>query len=164
MSLSLPVVSVSRRYRFSASHRLHVEPLGEQRNRDLFGKCNNPFGHGHNYTLQLSFAGPVDPQTGMVVNLGELDPYVRREVLERFHLANLNCDPAFKAAVPSTEHLAMVVWHLMLPFAAQHRPARLLRVRLEETNNNAFDFYGEAEVPGTLAPTETGKGTRPQAA
>lgn len=153
--MSPRVAELSRRYRFSASHRLHVDQLGTERNRELFGKCNNPFGHGHNYTLQITLKGPVDGETGMVVNLGELDGYVRQTVLERFDLVNLNHDPAFAACVPSTENLAMVVWQLLLPFAAQHAPTQLRRVRLEETRNNAFDYYGETPAPLAAMQTPT---------
>ncbi len=134
---------LSRRYRFSASHRLHVRTLSEERNRELFGKCNNPFGHGHNYTVQITLGGPVQPETGMVVNLADLDAFVRQALLDRFDLANLNEEPAFRDCVPSTENLAMVFWRLMEPFARQHAAVELRRVRVEETNNNAFDFYGE---------------------
>ena len=134
---------LSRRYRFSASHRLHVEHLPAERNRDLFGKCNNPFGHGHNYTMQVTLAGPIDPETGMVVNLADLDGFVRRAVMERFDQANLNEDALFQGAVPSTENLAVLLWHIMELFAQEHAPVRLCRLRVEETSNNAFDYFGE---------------------
>ncbi len=146
MSVATPFAAqaeLSRRYRFSASHRLHVDHLGDDRNRELFGKCNNPFGHGHNYTVQVTLKGPVSAETGMVVNLADLDRFVHRELLERFDFANLNDEPAFRACVPSTENLAAALWEIMLPFAAEHAPVQLLRVRVEETNNNAFDYFGE---------------------
>ena len=139
-----PQAELSRRYRFSASHRLHVNRESDEWNRDLFGKCNNPFGHGHNYTLQVTVKGPVDAATGMVVNLADLDGFVRREVLERFDFANLNEEPVFQHRTPSTENLAVVLWGILEPFAAAHAPLCLQRVRVEETSNNAFDFYGGA--------------------
>lgn len=144
-----PVAELSRRYRFSASHRLHIGARSDEANRELFGKCNNPHGHGHNYTLQVSLRGPVHAVTGMVVDLAALDLFVRERVLERFDLANLNQDPAFARCVPSTEHLAMTLWDLLLPFAAERAPVTLRRVRVEETSNNAFDYFGpQATVHG----------------
>ncbi len=142
MSKPAPVAHLSRRYRFSASHRLHVDQLTDDRNRELFGKCNNPFGHGHNYTVQITVAGPIDAHSGMVVNLGDMDDFVRREVLERFDQVNLNTDEAFARCVPSTENLATVLWQLLAPFAAAQASLRLVRVRVEETYNNAFDYFG----------------------
>lgn len=133
---------LSRRYRFSASHRLHADGMSADRNREVFGKCNNPFGHGHNYTVQITLRGPVAPDTGMVVNLADLDGFVRREMLDRFDCANLNEEPAFHDCVPSTENLAAVLWRIIRPFA-EHGTARLARIRVEETNNNAFDYFGE---------------------
>lgn len=138
-----PLAYLSRRYRFSASHRLHVENISAERNRELFGKCNNPFGHGHNYTLQITLKGPIDTATGMVVNLADLDAFVHHTVLNRFDMANLNEAAEFRTFVPSTENLAVVLWRMMKPFAAQHAPVHLHRIRVEETSNNAFDFYGE---------------------
>ncbi len=146
MSVAVPTAAraeLSRRYRFSASHRLHVEGLADDRNRELFGKCNNPFGHGHNYTVQVTVKGPVSAESGMVVNLADLDTFVRREVLERFDFSNLNDEPAFQGSVPSTENLAVVLWQILLPFVAERGPLQLLRLRVEETNNNAFDYFGE---------------------
>lgn len=140
-----PVAHLSRRYRFSASHRLHVNTLDDDGNRALFGKCNNPFGHGHNYFAQVTLAGPIDPATGMVVNLADLDGFANRELLEAFDLSNLNEHPSFGTAVPSTENLCLLLWEIFARFARAHRPARLVRLRLEETNNNAFDYFGEGE-------------------
>ena len=143
-----PVVHLSRRYRFSASHRLHVDRLGDEQNRVLFGKCNNPFGHGHNYFVQVTLAGPIDPATGMVCNLADLDAFAAKELLEPFDLSNLNDLPGFGTSVPSTENLCFVLWKLFARFSAGHAPASLLRLRVEETNNNAFDYFGEgAPVP-----------------
>lgn len=138
-----PLVHLSRRYRFSAAHRLHVDRLGNEHNRQLFGKCNNPFGHGHNYSVQVTLAGPVDEATGMVINLADLDSFAARELLEPFDLCNLNELPGFGERVPSTENLCFVLWALFIRFAAGHAPATLVRLRVEETNNNAFDYFGE---------------------
>lgn len=147
-SPSRAVAHLSRRYRFSASHRLHVGALGNERNRELFGKCNNPFGHGHNYFVQVTLAGTVDEATGMVVNLADLDEFAGMHLLACFDLSNLNELPGFQTRVPSTENLCFVLWEIFATFAAQHSPARLVRLRVEETANNAFDYFGEgAPVP-----------------
>lgn len=143
-----PSVHLSRRFRFSASHRLHVDHLSDDRNREIFGKCNNPFGHGHNYTVQVTVAGPIDPATGMVVNLAAIDEFADREVLSRFDYANLNEDAAFRQCVSSTENLCVELWRVFEGFVAEHAGIALRRIRVEETSNNAFDYFGEgAPVP-----------------
>jgi 6-pyruvoyltetrahydropterin/6-carboxytetrahydropterin synthase len=134
-----PVAHLSRRYHFSASHRLHVDALPPDRNRELFGKCNNPFGHGHNYNLQVTFSGPVSQVTGMVTNLADLDAFARRELLAHFDQANLNTLECFRDLVPSTENLCVELWRIF----AEYPHARLERIRIEETANNAFDYFGE---------------------
>src|ERR1700744_6000046 len=127
-----PIAHLNRRYHFSASHGLHVDALSPERNREMFGKCNNPFGHGHNYTAQFTFSGPVDATTGMVTNLGDLDAFARREMLDLFDNANLNPLECFRDTVPSTENVCVALWRI---FAA-YPHAKLERVRVEETNNN----------------------------
>src|SRR5579875_1597410 len=119
------VAHLSRRYRFSASHRLHVEAFSAERNRQMFGKCNNPYGHGHNYVVQVTIAGPVDPTTGMVVNLADLDQFAAAELLDRFDQTNLNEHDIFACVVPSTENLCKEVWRIFDRFAAQHPHALL---------------------------------------
>lgn len=152
MTLEQQQVQLSRRYRFSASHRLHVDHLGVERNRELFGKCNNPFGHGHNYVVQVTVSGPVDASTGMVVNLADIDAFAQRELLTRFDYANLNEDEAFREAVPSTENLCVALWQMFARFVEGHPGLRLRRIRVEETYNNAFDYFGEgAPVPSVEA-------------
>jgi len=133
------VAHLSRRFRFSASHRLHVDALPPERNRELFGKCNNPFGHGHNYTVQVTFSGPVNAATGMVTNLADLDAFTSREVLVHYDHANLNTLECFRDMVPSTENLCIEMWRIF----AEYPHARLERIRIEETNNNAFDYFGD---------------------
>ena len=123
-----------------------------ERNRELFGKCNNPFGHGHNYTVQVTVAGPVDPGTGMVVNLADLDGFAAAEVLACFDGANLNQHPAFQDQVPSTENLCVELWGIFAGFVASRPELRLRRIRVEETRNNAFDYLGDgrpAPLPAT---------------
>jgi len=144
------MIHLTRRYRFSASHRLHNEALSAEENRRLYGKCDNAFGHGHNYVLDVTMAGPVEPETGMVFDLGELDRTIEREVLERFDTANLNLDDkTFRNVVPTTENLCMEIYQtLEAKLAGRERwpAARLERVRLEETNSNYFEYAGEGEA------------------
>lgn len=144
------IVHLSRRYRFSASHRLHVEQLNAGQNRELFGKCNNPYGHGHNYFVQVTFAGRVNEATGMVVNLADLDQFAHCELLDRFDLTNLNSHSAFYEQVPSTENLCVELWRIFQVFADQQSPVRLERIRVEETRNNAFDYFGHGSPVPSL--------------
>jgi 6-pyruvoyltetrahydropterin/6-carboxytetrahydropterin synthase len=134
-----PLVQLSRRYHFVASHRLHVDALDADRHREVCGKCNNPYGHGHNYTVQVTFAGHVEAATGMVTNLADLDGFAQRELIEPFDHRNLNTLECFLDVVPTTENLAVEVWRRFAGFPH----ARLVRVRVEETSNNAFDYFGE---------------------
>ncbi|MGA2482739.1 MAG: 6-carboxytetrahydropterin synthase [Candidatus Acidiferrales bacterium] len=135
-------IELTRRYRFSASHRLHNRHLGEEENQRIYGKCNNPYGHGHNYVLAVSVSGAVDPATGMIANLGELDVFVEREVLEDFDHRNMNADvDAFRKKVPTTENLCTEIYARLSKFPA----AKLERVRLEETGLNSFEYTGESD-------------------
>jgi 6-pyruvoyltetrahydropterin/6-carboxytetrahydropterin synthase len=139
-----PKISLTRRYRFAASHRLHCPALSAEENRRLYEKCNNPYGHGHNYALEVTMTGPVDPQTGMIANLGELDPFVEREVIEPFDQRYLNEEvPEFLDNVPTTENLCREVYRRLKTFPA----ARLERVRIEETSKNSFEFAGDEDAP-----------------
>ncbi len=134
-----PVAHLSRKYHFSASHRLHVDALSPEQIREIFGKCNNPFGHGHNYVVQITLAGPVDAETGMVADLGQLDAFAKREMLDVFDHANLNMLECFRDTVSTTENLCLEIWRIF----AQYPQAKLERVRVEETGNNSFDYFGE---------------------
>jgi 6-pyruvoyltetrahydropterin/6-carboxytetrahydropterin synthase len=134
-------VIFTRRYRFSASHRLDCDGLSQQQNREIYGKCNNPHGHGHNYRLEVSVRGPVDQTTGMVMNMVDLDALVGSSVVERFHLTNLNVDPLFQHEVPTTENLCRVIHRLLVD---ELPPGKLDRIRIEETENNFFEYAGEA--------------------
>jgi 6-pyruvoyltetrahydropterin/6-carboxytetrahydropterin synthase len=124
----------------SASHRLHAERLSAEENRAAYGKCNNPHGHGHNYIVEVLVGGPVDPETGMVVNLAVVDEVVQKKVLERFDHTNLNLDPIFTERVPTTENLCKAVFELV---DGSFAPAQLVRVRVEETENNFFEYCGK---------------------
>ena len=143
--MSRVIAHFSRRYHFSASHRLHVEALSEEENRATFGKCNNPFGHGHNYVVEVTLSGPVDTVTGMVVNLSELDLFAQREVLDLFDHANLNTLEAFRDRVTTTENVCVEMWSIFSRFAeAESYPQlRLERIHIEETGNNSFEYFGE---------------------
>lgn len=132
-------VVLTKRYRFSASHRLHNPSLGEDENWRVYGKCNNPYGHGHNYVVEVSVSGPVDTATGMVAHLGELDAFVEREVIEPFDQRYLNEEvPAFQERVPTTENLCIEIFGRLKAFPA----ARLERIRVEETGLNSFEYAG----------------------
>ena len=135
-------VYLSRRYRFSASHRLNSGALSPEENRATYGKCNNPYGHGHNYRLEVTVSGPVDDTTGMVCDLVDLDGFVQREVLARYHLENLNTLQEFATNVPTTENLCVEIFEIL---QRGFRPAHLERVRIEETMMNSFEYAGDAE-------------------
>lgn len=138
-----PMVHFSRRYRLSASHRLHAPSLSEQENRETFGKCNNPFGHGHNYVIEVTVAGPVDAETGMVVDMVALDDLARREIVDRWDQTNLNDDPVFAGAyVPSTENFVFEV-EKIFERGVRELGVTLVRVRVEETSNNSFDLLAD---------------------
>jgi 6-pyruvoyltetrahydropterin/6-carboxytetrahydropterin synthase len=133
-------IELGRRYRFAASHRLHTAKLSEEENARVFGKCANPYGHGHNYVLEISVSGDVDPATGMITNLAELDPFVEREVIEVFDHHSLNEDvAAFRDVVPTTENLCIEIYNRLKGFPH----AKLERVRVQETTNNSFEYAGE---------------------
>jgi len=131
----------SRGYEISASHRLHTNALSPAENRATFGKCNNPFGHGHNYRIEVTVGGPVNSATGMVIDMVQLDSVVRSEVLERFDHMNLNNDSLFASQVSTTENLCIAIYDLLGPALA---PAKLERVRIEETENNFFEYAGKS--------------------
>jgi 6-pyruvoyltetrahydropterin/6-carboxytetrahydropterin synthase len=133
-------VELGRRYRFAASHRLHSEKLSAEENSLVYGKCNNPYGHGHNYVVEISVSGTVDPATGMIVNLADLDGFVGREVIEAFDHRSLNEEVlAFREKVPTTEHVCIEIFRRLKHFPK----AKLERVRIEETANNSFEYTGE---------------------
>lgn len=135
-----------RRYSLSASHRLHCDALSPEQNRAAYGKCNNPHGHGHNYTVEVLVGGEVAPDTGMVINLVDLDEVMRTRVLDRFDHTNLNLDPLFASQVPTTENLCRAAYRLVrdnLPVG------ELEYVRVEETENNFFQCYDDG--PGETA-------------
>jgi 6-pyruvoyltetrahydropterin/6-carboxytetrahydropterin synthase len=130
---------LTRRYHFSASHRLHSAEMSPEENVATYGKCNNPHGHGHNYALEITVSGPVDESTGMVCNLVDLDGFVEREVLSRYHLENLNTLQDFAELVPTTENLSVEIYEIL---QRGFQKAHLEGVRLEETMMNSFEYTG----------------------
>ena len=134
---------LTRRYMFSASHRLHSEAMSEAENVATYGKCNNPYGHGHNYMLEVTVSGPVANCTGMVCDLTDLDEFVHREILERFDHQNLNMLTQFGERVPTTENLCIVIYDIL---QRGFHPAHLEKVRFEETMMNSFEYWGENRV------------------
>ncbi len=135
------MVYLTRRCEFSASHYYHNPELSPEENRRLFGKCNNPHGHGHNYVLEVTVKGEVDPQSGFVVDLKELKDTLNREVLDSLDHRFLNKEvPEFAAAIPTTENIAAVIWKRLHP---KLDLARLHRVRVYECPDLFVDYYGE---------------------
>jgi 6-pyruvoyltetrahydropterin/6-carboxytetrahydropterin synthase len=135
---------LTHRYRFSASHRIHVESLSGEENRRLFGKCNNPYGHGHNYNLEITVEGPVDAKTGRVVEPGELDRLVEAEVIAAYNHRYLNVDlPEFQKLTATTENLAYEIQRRLDEKWRQAFPSgvpSLAHIRVQETKRNVFDL------------------------
>ena len=136
----MPVVTVTRRLRFNAAHRVHNPALSDEENRELFGKCNNPNWHGHNYVLEVSVEGEVDPKTGYVIALGELARVAEREVVDHVDHRNFNLDvPFMRDVIPTSENIVVRFWQVLAPRVA---PGRLTRLRLWETENNYVEYDG----------------------
>lgn len=136
----MPIVSITRLLRFNAAHRVFNPALSDAENTRLFGKCNNPNWHGHNYTLEVTVEGEVDPTTGFVVNLADLKRIVEREVVDVVDHKNLNLDVPFMAGtIPSTENLVLACWRILAPQVA---PARLAKLKLWETENHYVEYDG----------------------
>lgn len=134
---------LTRRYWFSASHRLHCDDMSEAENKAVYGKCNNPHGHGHNYAVEITVAGQVDARTGMVCNLADLDAFVDKNILQRFGHENLNTLADFKGVVPTTENLCVRIYEIL---GHGFREAAVERVRIEETMLNSFEYAGGRET------------------
>lgn len=137
------MIVVTRTYRLAASHRLHAPSLSDEANRELYGKCNNPYGHGHNYEIAVSVRGELDSRSGRAVDIALLDSLVRRQVIEPFDHRNLNEEvEAFRDAVPTSENLGREVvrrlkngWREVFPVDGP----RLEKVAIAETSRNAFE-------------------------
>jgi 6-pyruvoyltetrahydropterin/6-carboxytetrahydropterin synthase len=137
------VFRVTRRYAFAASHRLHSGQLSEDRNRLLYGKCNNPYGHGHNYVIDVSVRGPLDAVTGRAVDIEQLDGLVNRQVIEPFDHRNLNVEVAeFAQVVPTSENLGFEICRRLKQHWKEVFPGdwpKLEKIRIEETPRNIFE-------------------------
>jgi 6-pyruvoyltetrahydropterin/6-carboxytetrahydropterin synthase len=134
---------LTRRYLFSASHRLHCEEMTEAENKAVYGKCNNPHGHGHNYSVEVTVSGRVDPRTGMVCNLVDLDSFMHEKILERFGHQNLNTLAEFQESVPTTENLCVEIFDIL---KQNFHHAQVDKVRIEETMLNSFEYSGGREI------------------
>jgi 6-pyruvoyltetrahydropterin/6-carboxytetrahydropterin synthase len=134
-------VYLTRKCEFSAAHHYHSPELSPEDNRRIFGKCNNPEGHGHNYTLEVTVKGKVDRRTGFVINLADLKEILQREVMDVFDHRHLNKEvPEFADRIPTTENIAIAIWNRIsrkLEHAAMHR------VRVYEMPDLFVDYYGE---------------------
>ncbi len=137
---SAPQVTITRRLQFNAAHRVHNPALSDEENRALFGKCNNPNWHGHNYTLDVSLTGSVDARTGYVVDLGRVKAVVQREVIDKVDHRNFNLEVDFmRDVIPTTENIVVGMWRVLAPAL---EPAKLTRLVLWETPNNYVEYDG----------------------
>jgi 6-pyruvoyltetrahydropterin/6-carboxytetrahydropterin synthase len=136
----MAIVTVTRRLRFNAAHRVHNPALSDEENTALFGKCNHPNWHGHNYVLEVSVTGPIDAKSGYVMDLGHLKTVVEAKVIDQLDHRNLNVDVPFLAGTnPTSENLVVACWREIAPLVA---PATLTRLRLWETENNYVEYEG----------------------
>jgi 6-pyruvoyltetrahydropterin/6-carboxytetrahydropterin synthase len=133
------VITLTRRYRFPAAHILRSSALDDAENERLYGKCANPNGHGHDYGLEVTVGGALDPRTGSIVPVAQLDGLVRERVLDRLSHRLLNEDPWFRAAVPTAENIALAIRGALAEALAAESPARVVRVCLRETRRNVFE-------------------------
>jgi len=136
----MPLVYVTRRMHFSAAHRLHSDELDAEANRQLYGLCNNPLGHGHNYELEVTVCGEPDPATGMVIDLKVLKEIVQRHVIDLVDHRHLNHEVGFMAGrIPTAENIAVAIWEILV----RQLPVRLYEVKLYETERNLAVYRGE---------------------
>ena len=133
-------VIIRRKVYFNCAHRLHSQQLTDDENRKVFGKCNNPNGHGHNYTLIVCLKGPVDPLTGMVLNLTEITQIINQEIVDRFDHKHLNKDTKeFSTLVPTAENIVIICWKILKETSLSHF---LFELTLLETENNSVTYRG----------------------
>jgi 6-pyruvoyltetrahydropterin/6-carboxytetrahydropterin synthase len=138
------MISLTRRYHFPASHRLHSPSLSDAENAELYGKCNNPFGHGHNYVLELTVTGKLNQATGLLVPVARLDRFVTEKILRLFSYRNINVDvPQFAKIVPTTENMLLVIGELVRRHWAESfgdLQIYATRVHIQETDRNGFEL------------------------
>jgi 6-pyruvoyltetrahydropterin/6-carboxytetrahydropterin synthase len=137
----MTITSITRRYKFAAMHRLHTDRLSEEDNWKVFGKCNNPNGHGHNYAILVTVEGAIDERTGLATDVDALDQVVRETVVARFDHRDLNRDPAFADKTTTGENLAILIWDLL---ADKIPTGRLVNIGVVETRDNYFEYAGPA--------------------
>ena len=136
------MVYLTRKAEFSAAHYYHNPDFTPEENQRVFGKCNNPHGHGHNYTLEVTVKGEVDARSGFVVDLKQLKDIMNRDVIDALDHRSLNDEVAeFKHAIPTTENLAIAIWNRL---QSKLNAAQLHRIRVYETPDLFVDYYGEA--------------------
>ena len=137
----MPIVYLTRRATFSASHRLHSDGLSAAENLKVFGKCNSPNGHGHNYSLKVTIRGEIDPKTGMMMNISELKKIMNEAVTDEMDHKHLNLDvPAFAQVNPTAENMVVVIWNIL---KTRLPPGALFEVEVQETENNYSAYRGE---------------------
>ncbi|MEE8126137.1 MAG: 6-carboxytetrahydropterin synthase [Nitrospirales bacterium] len=134
------VSSITRNYTFCAAHRLHTDTLPDDVNQKIFGKCNNPNGHGHNYTVQVTVGGKLDSRTGMITDVDALDQLVHDSIVSRFDHQHLNFDPAFQNLTTTGENLARLIWDILVD---QIPSGHLEKIGVIETRDNFFEYVGE---------------------
>lgn len=140
-------VELTRRTHFAAAHRLHSPHLTEEENCRIYGACNNPHGHGHNYYLEVTIEGEPDPKTGMIINLTELDSLIDRELIDRVDHHHFNYDVPFtQHVIPTVENLVVVFWNIL---ASRLPGVKLKRIRLWESDNNSASYCGPSSTPGS---------------
>jgi 6-pyruvoyltetrahydropterin/6-carboxytetrahydropterin synthase len=135
------IYTLTKVYHFSAAHRLHSEKYSDEENRRIFGKCNNPKGHGHDYYIEVKIKGNVDPETGMLINLSELDETMR-DILEELDHTRLDIEiPVFRECQPSGENIVNYIWVRLQP--KMMKKAKLYYLKLWETSDNYFEYFEE---------------------
>lgn len=137
----MPIVTVTRRLRFNAAHRVHNPAFTPEQNVSVYGKCNNPYGHGHNYTLDVSVRGPIDESTGYVIDLGVLRDIVEKHVVDQTDHHHFNHDVPYMSGInPTSENIIVGMWKVLEPVV---KPGKLVRLKLIETENNYVEYEGE---------------------
>ncbi|XP_058120220.1 6-pyruvoyl tetrahydrobiopterin synthase [Anopheles ziemanni] len=157
-----PLAYLTRKECFSACHRLHSPFLNDEDNRQVYGKCNNPNGHGHNYTVEVTVRGPVDPKTGMVINITDLKEYMDHAIMKKLDHLNLDKDvPYFKNLPSTTENVAIFIWDSLK--LIMKLPELLYEIKIYETDKNSVVYRGEKHEAGHHHHQEAPKNVRPTA-
>ena len=135
--------SITRTYTFCAAHRLHTDQLSDDVNQQIFGKCNNLNGHGHNYTVRVTVGGELDTKTGLIADVEKLDQVVQETIVNRFDHQHLNFDPAFKNLTTTGENLARLIWELLVDKIPL---GELEKIEVVETRDNFFEYVGNPKA------------------